>query len=29
MGVGGIKYSIDEMTRKKLIVVKSEGAKFL
>ncbi len=29
MGVGGIRYSINEMTRKKLIVVKSDGAKFL
>jgi acyl-CoA reductase-like NAD-dependent aldehyde dehydrogenase len=29
MGVGGIHYSINEMTRKKLVVVKSDSAKFL
>lgn len=28
IGVGGIKYTVGEMTRKKLIVVKSEGAKY-
>jgi acyl-CoA reductase-like NAD-dependent aldehyde dehydrogenase len=29
VGVGGIHYSVGEMTKKKLVVVKSEGAKFL